>query len=51
MLLNYEDLNLKPQYPRKPKLGMAMGPPGTPALAETGGFQEFIGWPVTEQKQ
>lgn len=28
-----------------------MGPPGTPALAETGGFQEFIGWPATEQKQ
>ena len=27
---------------------MAMDPPGTPALAETGGFQEFIGWPATE---
>lgn len=25
-----------------------MGPPGTPALAETDGFQEFIGWPATE---
>lgn len=30
---------------------MAMSQRGTPALAETGGFQEFVGWPATEQKQ